>query len=58
MTPDILSSAQFHDPAALSSGKEPPVSIELGAGWGPKVHLGTLVKRKSLAAASNLTTLR
>jgi len=58
MAPGILSSAQFHDSAALSSGKEPPVPIELGARWGPEVHLGTLVKRKSLAPASNLTTSR
>ena len=55
MAPDILSSAKFRDPAALSSVKEPPVPIELGAHWGPKVHLGTLVKRKSLASASNVT---
>jgi len=58
MAPGILSSARFHDTVALSLGKEPPVPIEHGARWGPEVHLGTWVKRVSLAPASNLTMSR
>jgi hypothetical protein len=46
MAPDILSSGQFHDPAGLPSGKEPPVPFELGALWGSKSSSGYFGEEK------------
>jgi hypothetical protein len=48
-------SGQLHAPAALPSGKEPPVPMEQEAGWAPEPAWTLWSKEKCLSPAGNRT---